>query len=60
MCIYIYICDKSIYMYVFTCMTISEHWAAYRMCTGHILTLKVHLARFMAGAEFCDFWDMRQ
>ena len=47
-------------MYVFTCMTISEHWTAYMMCTGHILTLKVQLARFMAGAEFCDFWVMRQ
>ena len=47
-------------LYVFTYMIISEHWAAHMMCTGHILTLKVQLTRFMAGAEFCDFWDMRQ
>ena len=47
-------------LYVFTYMIISEHWAAHMMCTEHILTLKVQLTRFMAGAEFCDFWDMRQ
>ena len=58
MCIYIYVSVTS--LYVFAYMTISEHWAAYMMCTGHILTLKVQLARFMAGAEFCDFWDMKQ
>ena len=45
---------------MYTCMIISEHWAAYMMCKGHILTLKVQLARFMAGTEFCDFWDMTQ
>ena len=52
--------ERDIYIYMYTCMIISEHWAAYMMCKGHILTLKVQLARFMAGTEFCDFWDMTQ